>query len=102
MSTSLEMPLDVSPPDEALTPTRAETITPRRPKSWLFRLWYGMCAILEWLFGLTSLVLMLAFLAAIPLVSLIASVWIRNENGVHAFLAAIPIVNLVSLGYLLD
>jgi hypothetical protein len=65
-------------------------------------LWYGVCAVLEWLFGLGSLVLALAFLAAIPVVNLVASMWIKNESAVHGFLVAIPIVNLITLGYLLD
>jgi hypothetical protein len=51
---------------------------PRQPESWLVRGWYAVCRGLEWLFGLASLV------------------------GVLAVLAAIPVFNLVSLGYLLE
>lgn len=50
----------------------------RRPKSWPFRAWHGLCFGLEWLFGLVSLL------------------------GCLAALAAVPIANFVSLGYLLE
>jgi hypothetical protein len=51
---------------------------PREPQSWPVRAWYALCRGLEWLFGLASLV------------------------GVLAVLAAVPILNFVSLGYLLE
>jgi hypothetical protein len=42
---------------------------PRWPKSWPLRLWYGLCYVLEWLFGLASLLACLAVLAAIPIIN---------------------------------
>lgn len=48
------------------------------PKSWPMQAWYGLCWGLEWLFGLASVL------------------------GVLAVLAAVPILNFVTLGYLLE
>lgn len=51
------------------------------PKSWSIRLWYGLCAVLEWLFGLVSLLASLAVVAAIPLLNLIALGYLLDASG---------------------
>jgi hypothetical protein len=82
MTTSLDMPMPSSileiPAGEEVVAAAIHEPTPRWPKSWPFKLWYGLCYVLEWLFGLASLLACLAVLAAIP------------------------IVNFLSLGYLLE
>src|SRR5207237_145416 len=76
MSTSLEMPIaaiavDLPAHDEVAAETIQEP--PQHwPKSWPLKLWYGLCYILEWLFGLFSLLACLAVLAAIPVVNFLS------------------------------
>lgn len=83
MTASLEMPI-VAPVLDALpvsldpTPT---TPAPNRPKSWPIRLWHALCATLEWLFGLASLLATLALLAAIPIVNLITLGYLLEASG---------------------
>jgi len=73
--------VEFSPPDDVSI--SADVIdwpqAPRKwPRSWPIAAWYGLCLVLEWLFGLASLL------------------------GTLAVLAAVPVVNFVSLGYLLE
>src|SRR4051812_8010221 len=51
------------------------------PKSWPVRLWYGLCAVLEWLFGLASLLLTLALVAAIPVANLVSFGYLLDASG---------------------
>src|SRR5262245_21737355 len=62
--------------NSTLLPPRSALVTP--PRSLPFRAWRLLTGVLEWLFGLASLI------------------------GCLAVLAAIPLVNFLSLGYLLD
>lgn len=51
------------------------------PASWPFKVWYGLCYSLEWLFGLASMLLTLAVLAAIPLVNFISLGYLLEASG---------------------
>ena len=82
-------------PVEALHPAVVEPWTPQEivtaetiggpqidwPKSWPMKLWYGLCYVLEWLFGLASLLASLAVLAAIPIVNLISLGYLLEASG---------------------
>jgi hypothetical protein len=77
--------IDNERPPQITLPSTAVDITdaPRdwRPRSWLIRLWYGVCAVLEWLFGLVSLLATLALLAAIPIVNFITLGYLLDASG---------------------
>jgi len=51
------------------------------PRSWPLRLWYGTCYVLEWLFGLASLLACLAVLAAIPIVNFLSLGYLLEASG---------------------
>src|SRR5207237_8456069 len=76
MTTSLDMPIVA---ESTEITTRAEAVgaaiqesPPQWPRSWPLKLWYGLCYVLEWLFGLASLLACLAVLAAIPIRTLLS------------------------------
>jgi len=52
-----------------------------RPKSWPVRLWYGVCFVAEWLFGLLSLLACLAVLAAIPIINFVSLGYLLEASG---------------------
>src|SRR4051812_2159275 len=82
MTASLELPLDapIAPAFPPPPPT-AESHEPLRPKSWPIRLWYGLCSVLEWLFGLASLLGSLAVLAAVPVLNFIVLGYLLEASG---------------------
>src|ERR1041385_4875555 len=80
----MNMPLTIHQPEPAIMSIEAvedEESSSWRPKSWPVRLWYGVCAVLEWLFGLVSLLATLALLAAIPIMNLIALGYLLDASG---------------------
>src|SRR6185369_3061712 len=84
MSTSLDMPIEALDAETPAAQTREEPhgqAPLARPKSWPVRLWHGLCAVLEWLFGLVSLLATLALLAAIPIMNLIALGYLLDASG---------------------
>jgi hypothetical protein len=81
VTTSVDIPIDnasVAWPSAPNEDTDAASLLPRGPRSWPARVWQTLGIVLEWAFGLTSLLFCLAVLAAVP------------------------VINLISLGYLLD
>lgn len=85
MSTSLEMPVIAtaaeSPGQIEVVAERIGARPPRWPKSWPLRLWYGLCYVLEWLFGLASLLACLAVLAAIPIINFLTLGYLLEASG---------------------
>jgi hypothetical protein len=84
MSTSLEISLDAEVREVLPEPNpKASLPVPgsSSPHSLPIRLWYGLCAILEWLFGFASLLATLALLAAIPIVNLITLGYLLEASG---------------------
>lgn len=81
MPASLEMPTDAPVLDAfSVSPPLASTL-PTSNKPLPLRLWRTLCAILEWLFGLASLLATLALLAAIPIVNLITLGYLLEASG---------------------
>ena len=83
MTASLEMPLE-APVADAITVLPQSAPSPPGadgPRSWPLRLWHGVCAVLEWLFGLASLLATLALLAAIPIVNFITLGYLLEASG---------------------
>src|SRR4051812_13641505 len=82
MTTSLELPLDhkiaAHSPPRHLTPVSSKLA---RPKSWPIRLWYALCSVLEWLFGLASLLGCLAAVAAVPVLNFIVLGYLLEASG---------------------
>src|SRR5437773_4086117 len=85
MSASLDMPIAAPIVD---FPTRghftAEAIQeppPLCPKSSPLKLWYGLCDVLEWLFGLAGLLACLAVLAAIPIINFLSLGYLLEASG---------------------
>lgn len=85
MTTALEMPIVATvvemPAREEIVAKAIHEPGPRWPKSWPFRLWYGLCYVLEWLFGLASLLACLAVLAAIPIVNFLSLGYLLESGG---------------------
>lgn len=63
----------------------AEAIGPVRwadwPKSWPMRMWYGLCFALEASFGVASVVLLLAFAAAVPILQFVSLGYLLEASG---------------------
>jgi hypothetical protein len=51
------------------------------PRSWVVRGWYGVCYALEWLFGLASMLVCLAVLAAVPILNFISLGYLLEASG---------------------
>jgi hypothetical protein len=85
MATSLDMPMPASvlerPAREEVAAEAIHEPGPRWPKSWPLKLWYGLCYVLEWLFGLASLLACLAVLAAIPVVNFLSLGYLLEASG---------------------
>jgi hypothetical protein len=81
MSTSLDELIIVGPPQVVMPEEMDQQPVAQGPKSWPFRLSHGLCSVLEWLFGLASLLACLAVLAAIPLVNFITLGYLLEASG---------------------
>src|SRR3954451_4937759 len=85
MTTSLDMPIAATTTDlpavERIAAEEVREPSPRWPKSWPLKLWYGLCYSLEWLFGLASLLACLAVLAAIPIINFITLGYLLEASG---------------------
>lgn len=83
MNTNLEMPLEVRRSEEEVKSVEFahEVNSQQRPRSWPIRLWHISCAVLEWLFGLISLIGSLAVVAAIPFLNLFALGYLLDASG---------------------
>jgi hypothetical protein len=82
MTTDLDTPIAASLADWPPEVVPEMVHEPRRwPKSWPMRLWYSLCYVLEWLFGLASVLACLAVLAAIPIVNFISLGYLLEASG---------------------
>src|SRR5688572_8036927 len=75
-------PTDADRPlDGILIEAAPAAATFRWPKSWPMIAWYGICYMLEWLFGLASLIACLAALAAVPILNFISLGYLLEASG---------------------
>jgi hypothetical protein len=84
MTTSLDMSVAATVFEPAVSVVEPEIVhepLPRWPASWPVRLWYGLCYVLEWLFGLLSLIACLAVLAPVPIVNFLSLGYLLEASG---------------------
>ncbi len=85
MTTFLDMPFPAATVEISTNTTVGNRASgqqsPLWPKSWPLKLWLGLCYVLDWLFGLASLLACLAVLAAIPIVNFLSLGYLLAASG---------------------